>query len=160
MERAASRSQPRIKDGDRTNAAMCHLASLAAFFIPFGGLIGPWIVWLATRKDSRFVDAHGRASLNFQLTVAIVDGALILVLLGMMFQWFGGTLATGAVAQGEPSDLVRRSLTVGAILLAVTVLATLLAIVGALRAWSGRSFRYPLAIPFLSRPEQVLGSDA
>ena len=68
-------------------AMICHLAALAGFIIPFGNLLGPLIVWLIKRADMPLVDAHGKESLNFQITVtlaAIVSWMLVVVLIGFL----------------------------------------------------------------------------
>ena len=63
---------------ERSQAMLCHLLAFAGFFVPFGNIIGPLIVWKANKADSDFVDAHGKASLNFQisLTLFAILGAL------------------------------------------------------------------------------------
>ena len=50
-----------------------------------GHLVGPLIVWLAKRQDSTEIDAHGKESLNFQLSMLIynaIAAILCLVLIG------------------------------------------------------------------------------
>jgi len=57
----------------------CHLSVLSAFFIPFGNLLGPFLVWQIKKNEVPSVEAHAKAALNFQLTVliALVVGAAI-----------------------------------------------------------------------------------
>ena len=63
---------------EKSQAMLCHLLAFAGFFVPFGNIIGPLIVWKANKANSDFVDAHGKASLNFQisLTLFAILGAL------------------------------------------------------------------------------------
>jgi len=44
---------------------------LAGFVIPFGNMLGPLIVWQLKKNEFPSVDLHGKASLNFQITVTI-----------------------------------------------------------------------------------------
>ncbi len=58
----------------RTWCVLCHASALLGLFFHFlGHLLGPLIVWLAKRGDSPEIDAHGKESLNFQLSMLIYD---------------------------------------------------------------------------------------
>jgi len=58
-----------------------HLSGLSAYAgVPLGHLLGPWILWLLWRRQAHWLDANGRAALNFALTISIFYiSALILV---------------------------------------------------------------------------------
>lgn len=58
-------------DRDRNLAMLCHLLAFLGFLIPFGNIIGPVVVWMIGKGDSQFVDAHGKASVNFQISVTL-----------------------------------------------------------------------------------------
>src|SRR5262249_18061256 len=68
-------------DREKNLAMLCHLTALLGFLIPFGNLIGPVVVWMTGKADSAFVDEHGKASLNFQisLTVFFLAAAVVAV---------------------------------------------------------------------------------
>ena|ERR1035438_1441272 len=51
---------------------LCHLSALAGFVVPFGNILGPLIVWQIKKNEFPSVDVHGKASLNFQITVSFV----------------------------------------------------------------------------------------
>lgn len=59
---------------DETNMAM--LAHLLGIFT---GFLGPLIIWLVKKEDSKFVEAAGKEALNFQITILIVYVALAVV---------------------------------------------------------------------------------
>jgi len=66
---------------------LCHLSAAAGFVIPFGNVLGPLVVWLIKRNEDPFIDEHGKASLNFQITMAIygiVAALLCLVAIGVI----------------------------------------------------------------------------
>lgn len=69
---------------DRKWLLLLHLSPLVGFIIPFTNLIVPLMLWAYKREDSPLFDAHGRAVVNFHLTVTLafmVGVALLLVLL-------------------------------------------------------------------------------
>ena len=108
----------------RTWCVLCHVSALIGFFVPWAGhIVAPLIVWLVKRGDSAEIDAHGRESLNFQLSMlvySIVSGILCLVLIGF-------------------------------VLLAILhVLNVVFVIIASLRASEGKFYRYPFTIRFLS----------
>jgi uncharacterized Tic20 family protein len=66
---------------ERTLALMCHVGGfLTAFILPL-------ILWLLKRRDSAFVDHHGKEALNFQLTltVAYVLVSLAGIAIGVLY---------------------------------------------------------------------------
>jgi uncharacterized Tic20 family protein len=56
---------------DRQWAMFCHLSALLGWLV--GGLtfIGPLVCWLMKKDQSKFVDYHGKESLNFQLNILV-----------------------------------------------------------------------------------------
>ena len=104
----------------RTWNVLCHATALAGFFVPWAGhILGPLIVWLAKRNDSTEIDAHGKESLNFQISMLIynvVAGVLCLVLIGFV------------------------------ILGILHILSLVLVIIASIQASEGKFYRYPLAI--------------
>ena len=104
----------------RTWNVLCHATALIGFFVPWAGhILGPLIVWLAKRGDSAEIDAHGKESLNFQISMliySVVAGVLCLVLIGFV------------------------------ILVLLHILNVVLVIVASIQASEGKLYRYPLAI--------------
>jgi uncharacterized Tic20 family protein len=107
----------------RTWNILCHASALLGVFLHFPGhLLGPLIVWLANRDDSPEIDAHGKESLNFQISMLIYNGiALVfcLVLVGFAF------------------------------LAVLWVLNAVFVIVAAIQASDGKFYRYPMTIRFI-----------
>lgn len=88
---------------EKNMAMLCHLTALAGFVFPFGNIIGPVIVWMSGKADSPFVDEHGKASLNFQisLTLFFIFSAILGIFIGplifVLFIIFGISLIYGVV---------------------------------------------------------------
>ena len=62
----------------RTWNILCHASALLGVFLHFPGhLLGPLIVWLAKRDDSPEIDAHGKESVNFQISMLIYNGIAV-----------------------------------------------------------------------------------
>jgi uncharacterized protein len=111
--------QPPVKAEERQWGMFAHLAALAGLFV--GGLtfVGPLIVWLIKKDQSKFVDYHGKESLNFQLNI------LIYYVLTMVV-----TLVTCGVTFPLP--------------LAVLVYSIVMPIIAGMAANKGESYQYPL----------------
>jgi uncharacterized Tic20 family protein len=104
----------------RTWCVLCHASALLGLFFHFlGHILGPLIVWLVKRGDSPEIDAHGKESLNFQISMLIYDAIaaiLCIVLIGIP------------------------------ILIALWVLNTVLVIIASVQASEGKFYRYPITI--------------
>jgi len=108
----------------RTWCVLCHASALLGLFFHFlGHLLGPLIVWLVKRGDSPEIDAHGKESLNFLLSMLIYDAIaaiLCIVLIGIP------------------------------ILIILWIMNTVFVIIASIRASEGQFYRYPLTIRFLN----------
>ena len=112
-------------DREKNMAMLCHLAAFAGFLIPFGNIIGPVIVWMMGKAESDFVNEHGKASVNFQMSLSIffvISTVLILLI---------GPIAIAIIA--------------GLVLYAVVMI-----IVNSVKAHNGEEGGYTLTIQFLS----------
>jgi len=111
-----------LSESERNWAMFCHLSSFASVVVPFGGIIGPLICWSSRRYESHFIDEHGKASLNFQLSIllyTLVCIPLMFIIIGFVF--FGGLL----------------------------ILELVCVITASIRAARGESYSYPISIPFI-----------
>jgi uncharacterized protein len=115
----------------RTWNMLCHLSALAGLVIPFGNLLGPLLIWQIKKHQFPSVEAHGKAALNFQLTVLIA--AVV-----------GGVLA-----------FVLSFVCIGYLLFPVVVLIGLaglvFAIIAGVQANDGRDYRYPYSLTLIQR---------
>ncbi|MBX9406380.1 DUF4870 domain-containing protein [Pseudomonas baetica] len=88
---------PKPSQEVRQWAMFCHLSALLGFWIPFGSLIGPLILWQMKRETDPFIDAQGKEALNFQITVAIASAICLLLMLLVIGFFLFGLLAIGAL---------------------------------------------------------------
>ena len=78
---------PNPESQARTWNMLCHLSALAGFIgVPLGNILGPLLVWQLKKNEFPSVEIHGKAALNFQITVtlAVLIGGAVMVL-GMLF---------------------------------------------------------------------------
>ena len=108
----------------RNWSVLCHASALLGLFLHFfGHLLGPLIVWLLKRDMSPEIDANGKESLNFQISMLIYDviaGILCIVLIGIP------------------------------ILIALWILNTVFVVIASVKTSEGKFYRYPLTIRFLN----------
>lgn len=70
-----------VSSDERTWGVLTHAAAFAGFAVPFGNVLGPLLIWLVKRDESRFLDANGKQAVNFQITWTIWIGIALLTLL-------------------------------------------------------------------------------
>jgi len=71
----------------RTWNMWCHIAALAGIPLPvIGNIVGPILVWQIKKTEFPSVEAHGKAALNFQLTLLIL--AVVISVAGFILSFF------------------------------------------------------------------------
>lgn len=112
-----------LKRTDNQLLVITHLSQLLTYFTGFGGIIAPLIIWATQKEKVEDMDVHGKAILNFQLSViiySIISIPLILALgLGILM------------------------------LVLIGILAFVMPIVNAIKASNGELPNYPLSINFI-----------
>ncbi|MCB1749458.1 MAG: DUF4870 domain-containing protein [Gammaproteobacteria bacterium] len=71
----------------RRRAALCHLAGLLGYVVPFGNVVATLACWYAWRDGHAYIEQQGREAINFQLTILVyllLAFALALALLGLV----------------------------------------------------------------------------
>ena len=85
------------KRTDTQLLVITHLSQLLNHFTGFGGLIAPLIIWLTQRDRIEDMDEHGKAIINFQISILlwifIGIPAILLFGLGILFLIFIGILS-------------------------------------------------------------------
>ena len=112
---------------ERQWAMFAHLSSLLGALVTggFGVFIGPLVIWLIKKETMPFVDDQGKEALNFNITLAILGVALLI----LTVITFGiGALLTLPVA------------------LAAAVAWLVLTVIASIKASEGVSYRYPLSL--------------
>lgn len=115
---------------ERTWGMFAHLAALLGGLLSswLGGLgvfIGPLVVWLVKKDSMPFVDDQGKEALNFNITVAIVALALIILTFITFFIAIVLTLPLG---------------------IALGIYWLVFTIIAAIKANEGVAYRYPFTL--------------
>jgi len=109
----------------RRTAIACHLAAAGGLVVPWAGMaLGPAIAWVVLRQEHPSLDAHGRESIQFNVSM------MVLMAVGPGAAWLLGSL--------------------GWFLPIATVSLWLLCVVmAAIKAGEGEFYRYPLTYRFM-----------
>jgi uncharacterized Tic20 family protein len=109
---------------------LCHLSVLSGVFIPFGNILGPLLVWQIKKNEIPSVEAHGKAALNFQLTVLIV------------------VVAGGAAAVALSFFCV--GFLLFPVIIGLALCGTIFAIIAGVKANDGKDYQYPYSFKLIS----------
>jgi len=89
-------TQPALRK-DNQLLMLTHLSQLLTAITGFGGLIVPLIIWLTQRDKVQEIDEHGKAIVNFQLSILVYSlisiPAILLLGLGILMLIVIGVLA-------------------------------------------------------------------
>ena len=119
-------SVPALQSSDERLWAMIgHLSAFSAFVTGIGCIVGPLIVWLVKRDTLPFAADQAKEALNFNITVALVFVALVLLT--------AVTLGIGLVI----------AYPVGVLLWLAWIVFTIIA---AIKANEGVAYRYPFTL--------------
>jgi len=98
---------------EKTMAILSHVLTFVA------GFLAPLIIYLIKKDESKFIAAHAKESLNFQITIFIVIIVLFITIIGILLVWVVG------------------------------ILALILVIIATIRASEGKLYKYPFSIRFI-----------
>jgi len=121
---------PNPESQARTWNMLCHLSALAGFIgVPLGNVLGPLLVWQIKKNEIPSVEIHGKAALNFQLTVLLAVIVLLVVGFILAFVCIGFVFIFAAMAIGLTS--------------------LIFAIIAGIKANNGEDYKYPWSIEFV-----------
>lgn len=108
---------------DNQLLVLTHLSQLLDYVSGIGGFIVPLILWLTKKDDIEGMDLHGKAILNFRISIFIylILCVPLVLLLGL-----------GIIG-----------------IIAIAVIAFIFPIVNAIKASNGEAPKYPFSIPFI-----------
>lgn len=133
---------------------VAQLAYFANFSIPFGGLIATALIY-ALRKDTVPVARENeRNALNFEITLAILNGVLLGAYLIAFFSIFASVFALNhagrhAAHSGPPPWGMAVPFGFVGLYFLISAACAVLSCFAARAAWLGQPVRYPLAITFV-----------
>jgi len=117
----------------RTWNMLCHLSALAGVVVPLGNIIGPLVVWQIKKNQIPSVEAHGKAALNYQITVVIALAAISMVLFTACFFCLGFLLVPVAIP----------------LIVLISLASLIFPIIAGIKANNGETFDYPFTFTFI-----------
>ncbi len=140
-------------------ASVIHLSALSKYLFPFGNFIMPLIFWTMNKDKSEFIDKHGKACLNFQLSiflylVVISCLSIPLFLFGVFHTfdfpdfWFGYDFDFH-LSRYDSFNVILFTILIGLLALAAIVLEIVFIIIATTKANNGELYKYPITINFL-----------
>ena len=117
---------------DKNYSSITHLSGFAGWFFPFGNIIAPLILWIARKNDSTYIDVHGKAAVNFQLSLILYCFLLAILILPITIL----TLGLGLIA-----------IIIG--IIPAVILKIVLIISASIKASNGEYYDYPFTIQFI-----------
>ena len=143
-----------------TTAALINLSTLTQYFIPFGNLIFPIIIWSTNKDKSQYIDAQGKQTINFQLSLFVYTCILAMIAIPIIIITIVQNASFSALVNND--DLVLDDFNFTNIngVLAIAIVAIIvfifmkiaeffLIIYASLKTSNGDDFKYPLTISFL-----------
>jgi uncharacterized Tic20 family protein len=121
-----------ITQNDKNYSSITHLSGFAGWFFPFGNIIAPLVLWSAKKNESAYIDAHGKAAVNFQLSIILY--CILLTILFIPIAIF--TLGLGIIA-----------IVIG--IIPAIILKFILIISASIKANNGEHYNYPFTIEFI-----------
>jgi uncharacterized protein len=117
---------PSAESQSRTWNMLCHLSALAGFIIPFGNILGPLLVWQIKKNEIPSTNVHGKAALNFQITVTIAAFAGAIAAIILSFICVGWLLFP--------------------LVLLIGLCGLIFAIIAGIKANNGEDYKYPFSL--------------
>lgn len=121
-----------VTQNDKTYSSITHLSSFAGWIFPFGNVIVPFVLWSAKKSESAYIDNHGKAAINFQLSLMLYSFLLALLIIPLTIF----TLGLGLVA-----------VLLGIIPAIILIIATVIS--ASIKATNGEYYDYPFTIEFI-----------
>ena len=121
-----------ITRNDKNYSSITHLSGFTGWFFPFGNIIAPLILWIAKKNESTYIDVHGKAAVNFQLSLILYCFLLAILILPITIL----TLGLGLLA-----------IIIG--IIPAIILKIVLIISASIKANNGEYYDYPFTIEFI-----------
>jgi uncharacterized Tic20 family protein len=126
-ENVGSSEQPpsTLTADDKQWAMLAHLSAMVAMALGGATFLGPLIVWIIKKDQSKFVDYHGKEALNFQLNILIYTLIAVAV-----------TVATCGVGAFVTVPF----------LIGLGIYVIIISIIAGMKANNGEWYKYPMTL--------------
>lgn len=147
-----------MTNNNYNNIATCiHLSTFSRFFVPFGNFIAPLILWMVNKDKSKFIDAHGKQAINFQISILLYSCIIgIITVPFFLFNFLShfdimnfNLFESINLNISNPTPLFYIGGSIGFLAVIGFILEIVFIIKASLSAKDGLLFEYPLTINFI-----------
>jgi hypothetical protein len=121
-----------IAQTDKNYSSIVHLSGLMGWFFPLGNIIAPLVLWSIKKDESTYIHQHGKAAVNFQLSIIFYCFLLALLIIPITIFTLGLGLITILIA-----------------FIPAIILKIALIILASIKATNGEYYQYPFTIEFI-----------
>jgi len=135
----AAYAQPQRNDNQTVMAGLAHLSIL------FGALIVPLVLWLVNRGKAPYAAQQSKQAFFFHVAVAVVEIVVIAVGFFIIFASMSAMVSSTTYVDQTASGFFVGGIFIfyGAIF-AIQIVAIVFGVIGAVKAFKGEPFHYPL----------------
>lgn len=108
---------------------LCHLSALSGLIVPFGNILGPLLIWQIKKNEIPSVEVHGKAALNFQITVLIAAVVGVVVAIALSFFCVGWLLFP--------------------VVMLIGLAGLVFAVIAGIKANDGQDYEYPYSLKLI-----------
>lgn len=59
------------RNKDTTWGVLSHFSAFLGLIAPLGNILGPLLIWLLKKEESKYIEQNAKNSLNFQITITL-----------------------------------------------------------------------------------------
>ncbi len=148
-----------IRTADKNAATLMQISALSQYFIPFGNLIFPTLIWSLKKKDSEFIDKNGKQAINFQLSLLVYFMTLLVISIPAIIysvldgvnlnisnerEWLAAQFTAGKI-----TGIVVIAVVTVILFTALKVMEFFLIIYAAVKNSNGEVYNFPITIKFI-----------
>lgn len=121
------------------------VAGIAHLSIFFGALIVPLILWLVNRGKAPYAAQQSKQAFFFHIAVWVVELVVLIPGMVLYFSSFYSMMSSPSnYRYGPPPEIFARFFIMYGILIVIQIVAVVFGIIGAVKAFKGEPFHYPL----------------
>ncbi len=151
---------------ERNLSALIHASTFSKFFIPFGNLILPLVLWTANKKEYEFVDYNGKQALNFQISLLLYSVVLGIISIPFFIGFFPDIFDSWHFGLDRLNNFNNLNINIdsddfrfgrwllpvgitGLLQVTLTIVNIVYTILATIRTNEGQTFKYPITINFI-----------
>ncbi|WP_298224635.1 DUF4870 domain-containing protein [Flavobacterium sp.] len=143
-----------------STAALINLSTLTQYFIPFGNLIFPILIWSTNKDKSDYINEQGKQTINFQLSLFVYTCLLAMIAIPILIIAIVRNASFSAMISNDNlvfddfnfndiNGILTIAIVAVILFIFMKIAEFILIIYASLKTSNGDDFKYPLTINFL-----------